>query len=258
MSRSRSTNLKAERTYSPFPKALKALEERLDATPYELAAWIFLGPNQGGLIAYRNANEIKPPPRFHFDSYMGEDYLDAMMVCWFEDKEIQAFAPADRFLTGSELIRRWESRPGVQAVGYICAKIAESRLQDLHPTYGITQGSDPDDEGLPALSDALFARREIEAIEAEDFGVFHDAQGDQSNPELQPGTPAWFSVTRKAAADAKHARPGGSRDKREQLLTIWRIGKYDTKTRCAEEESGAIGIAYSTALKILRNVPKPT
>ena len=42
--------------------------------------------------------------------------------------------------------------------------------------------------------------------------------------------------------------------KRDQLIEIWRTGKYSTKALCAEQEFAALGIAYDTARKYLINV----
>jgi hypothetical protein len=56
--------------YIAYPKAMKTLTDRLGATPEELAAWIFMGPDTGGIVAYWNANELNPPPRFYFDYFM--------------------------------------------------------------------------------------------------------------------------------------------------------------------------------------------
>ena len=47
----------------------------------------------------------------------------------------------------------------------------------MHPIYGGTQGTSPDNTAYPPLSVGLFALREVEAIEAEDFGV--DAKVDE-------------------------------------------------------------------------------
>lgn len=241
-------------TYWPYLKALEALKERLGATDGELAAWIFLGPDHGGLNAYCNANEIEPPPRFHFESYMGESYRSAMMKCWFAENDIRTFSPSERYVTGRELIARWEARPGLQAVAYICAKIAESRLQDLHPTYGISRGSDPEDEALPPLEDALFARSEIEAIEAEEFGAVPRDPRSPSTGDPPIGSREWRSELGRRAANMRHDKPGGSREKRARLIEIWRSGKYSDKNRCAEEECGALGMAFSTARKALINL----
>lgn len=153
--------------YIAYPKAMRILSEGLGATPEELAAWIFLGPSDG-IAAYRNANELDPQPRFHFDSFMGEDYLSPMMACWFRDDDVAKFEPADRYITGAALIERWNHQPGIRPSAFIRAKIAESRLLDIHPTFGGTQGTHPDETGFPPIEAGLFALSEIERIEAED------------------------------------------------------------------------------------------
>jgi hypothetical protein len=73
----------------------------------KLAAWIWLGPQDGGIAAYVNANELDPPPRFRFGD-MGEsqDYVSPLMACWFRAEEVSQFAPTERYITGSTLIER--------------------------------------------------------------------------------------------------------------------------------------------------------
>ena len=173
-----------------YPKAMKMLADRLSATPEELAAWIFLGPDVGGIAAYLNANELNPPPRFHFDVFMGEDYLSPMMACWFREDDIDKFDPADRYMTGSALIERW-SQPGIRPDAFIHAKIAESRLIDIHPTFGGTHGRHADESGFPPLEACLFSRRDIDRIEKEDDLGFDsepaiiDAETEQASENEQ-------------------------------------------------------------------------
>lgn len=152
--------------YIPYPKALKLLQARLSATTEEIAAWIWMGPKEGGLAAYRNVNELKPPPRFYYDMDMGWDYLAPLMACWFRADDIASFQPADRYITGKALIERWSKQPGIQAEAFIRAKIAESRLQDIHPIIGLTWWSL--DEDLPSKESALFVLAEVKAIEEQD------------------------------------------------------------------------------------------
>ena len=60
------------------------------------------------------------------------------------------------------------------------------------------------------------------------------------------------------AANARHSRPGGSRDKAQQIRDIYAKGNFKTRTKCAEEEHDALGMSLSAAMKALRNTPKPT
>lgn len=67
-----------------------------------------------------------------------------------------------------------------------------------------------------------------------------------------------FSAMGKHAADRRHSQPGGSRDKRENIRTIWASGKYKSRDICAEKECDGLGMSFSVARKALRNTPAPT
>lgn len=191
-----------------YPKALKLLADRLDATPEELAGWVWMEAKSGGLDAYLNANELDPPPKFYYSLGSGDDfdYLSPLMACWFSDEDIAHFEPTTRFITGKALIERWSRHPGVKPEAYIRAKIAESRLLDGHPKYGGTQGSYSEDASFPPLTMALFVLAHVEDIEAEDFaGV--DERAEPAGSPCQPVS-AWqirhhFPVVRDADANDK-------------------------------------------------------
>jgi hypothetical protein len=63
--------------------------------------------------------------------------------------------------------------------------------------------------------------------------------------------------TAKRGADAKHNKPGGSRENQAKIRAIWAMGNFTSRDRCAEEECAALGMSYATARKALRNTPKP-
>ena len=164
-----------EGPYIAYPKAMARFAERLKASPEELAVWIFMWPEDpGGLPAYTNANERDPPDEFNFDQYSGDDpdcrdYLSHLMECWFREQDTLNFSPTRRFITCAELIERWSGHPKIQPEAFIRAKIMESRLLDVHPVSGLTQGSMSGDEWYPPMSDGAFELSKIEAIEKEDF-----------------------------------------------------------------------------------------
>lgn len=83
-----------------------------------------------------------------------------------------------------------------------------------------------------------------------------DKAGQKVDVEL--GSAEWRRQTASTAANARHSRPGGIRDKKDELRQIWASGRYTSRDRCAEEECGALGISYATARKALRNTPDPT
>ncbi|MBU1191862.1 MAG: hypothetical protein KKA36_02385 [Gammaproteobacteria bacterium] len=192
--------------YIAYPKAM-ALLARLGATVEEMAMWVFMGAEDGGLSAFLNVNELDTPRRFHYgighrnDDF---DYLSPLMACWFKEDEILDFEPTERYITGQALVERWRDKPHIQPEAFIQAKIAESRLVDVHPIYGLTQGSNPDDTSYPPLAMALFDLSHVEAIEHEDFD--HDLP---TRPEKPHGylnyDPALQAKANQIAADHRAA-----------------------------------------------------
>lgn len=157
--------------YVDFPTAMKLLAGQLHATPEEIAAWVWRGPEDGGLAAYLNANELDSPPRFHYEDCLDDfDYLTPLTICWFLKDDIANFEADDQYITGKALIKRWSKQPGIQPEAFITAKIAESRLLDSHPICGCTQGTFPQDKTLPPLTSGLFLLWQVLEIEAKNFG----------------------------------------------------------------------------------------
>lgn len=180
--------------YVAYPKALHTLATRLGVTADELAAWVFMGPKIGGLVAYVNANELKPPKRFHYGLGVGNerdfDYLTPLMGCWFREDDLLGFNPTDRYMTGATLVERWANVPGIQPEAFICAKIRESRLMDFHPITGGTQATETDNEGYPPMTSGLFVVAHVEAIEAEDFPSGDSGHADGSHGTVDSRAPA--------------------------------------------------------------------
>lgn len=158
--------------YIAYPRAMKLLAQRLNATPEELAAWVFFESETGfgGLTAYTNANELDPPPKFNY-SIGGKnfDYLSPLMFCWFREEDITNFQSVERYITGKALIERWSKQQAIQPEAYILAKIRESRLLDCHPITGGTKATFPHSDYYPPLETGLFALSQIMEIEALDF-----------------------------------------------------------------------------------------
>ncbi|WP_416047930.1 hypothetical protein [Cupriavidus basilensis] len=75
------------------------------------------------------------------------------------------------------------------------------------------------------------------------------------------GSEVWLrkerSQSARRAALAKHEMPGGSRDNKEKIRSIWAAGKYSSRDICAEQECAALGMSFSTARKALRGTPDP-
>ncbi|MRR50918.1 MAG: hypothetical protein EG825_08380 [Rhodocyclaceae bacterium] len=69
---------------------------------------------------------------------------------------------------------------------------------------------------------------------------------------------AVLSERARVGANMRHAKPGGSHDKRRQIQEAWATGKYSSRDICAEQECAALGMSFATARKALRGTPNPT
>jgi hypothetical protein len=156
----------------PYLHAYRLLSAKFDTSKEEIAAWVFLGKANGGMDAYLNPDTIgpseSPPERFYFSQHEQEwDYVGLLTKVWFSLDDIESFDPQseDRFITGKELLKYWGSIPGTSAKNFIAQKIKESKLIDLHPTFGGTSAGGTGLDGYPPLKDGLFALSEILSIE---------------------------------------------------------------------------------------------
>lgn len=218
--------------YIAYPKAIALLANRLDATPAELAAWVWKGPKRGGIAAYRKGDLLDPPQRFryHLDNSADSDYLSLLMAAWFNEVDIAHFEPVDRYITGEALIERWSQQMGLQTDAFVRAKISESRLMDAHPIFDVTQGTYPERPAFPPLTSGLFLLAEVEEIEAEDFACIHEGS-ESACSSCQPVN-AWriknhFAVRRDSSANDKWWIKM-MRDAKRNGLTECRVG--DVKT----------------------------
>lgn len=175
--------------YVAYPRALHMLASRLRATADEVAAWVFLGPNLGGLNAYVHDHEgglsMFSYVLFEHAAELS-DYLSPLMATWYDSEELKAFEPVDRFITGRALAERWSGRSELKPEPFIRAKVRESRLRELHPIAGLTQATRPDDSAVP-MAWALFYLADVNAIEEEDLG---DQPGVESPIPPKP-RPDW-------------------------------------------------------------------
>lgn len=155
--------------YIPYSNAFKLLADRLSATPAEIAAWVHMGPNEGGIPAYIDVNELKPPKRFYFDYCKGDgDYLTHLMSCWFLARDFTNFQPEERFVTGQQLIEYWSKQPGIQVEAFIMAKISEGCLSDYQPVMEGLQCCKC--ENSTSIETALFLWSDVELVDIRDFG----------------------------------------------------------------------------------------
>ncbi len=219
-------------SYIALPRALALLAARLGATSEEIAGWVWDGPKLGGLRAYVNANELDPPPRFYYSESMNVDYLADLMACWFDASEIASFTPRERYICGKALIERWSKHPGIHGKGLVLARLRESRLLDIHPIYGGTQGTFAEEDNFPPLETGLFPLSLVRAIDDEDF----EAQGDTAkanpvghlnhDPDLQAKA---NEIAKRLIAERKYRRP--TRDEVAKLLAAERGMDFATVLR---------------------------
>jgi hypothetical protein len=94
-------------------------------------------------------------------------------------------------------------------------------------------------------------------LEADRSALQRFAESASRQPESGLGSAEWRKQTAKAAANARHNQPGGSRDKQQRIREVWATGKYSSRDRCAEEECAALNMSYSAARKALINTPDP-
>ncbi len=99
---------------------------------------------------------------------------------------------------------------------------------------------------------------DVHGLVVDEHALLRALDGDERQPSAGIGSPVWRKQRAKAAADARHNQPGGSRDKQQQIRDIWATGKYSSRDRCAEEECAALDMSFSAARKALRNTPDPT
>src|SRR5208337_2379443 len=106
------------------------------------------------------------------------------------------------------------------------------------------------DQSIPLVHVLTLNRR---GLKADKDVLLRLAEGDTRQPASGVGSVAWRKQTAKAAANARHNQPGGSRDKQRQIREIWATGKYSSRDLCAAEECAALGMSFSAARKALRN-----
>lgn len=176
------------------------------------------------LVAFTDANELDPPPRFFFGNYAGKrDYLPLLYRYWFKADDIAKFEPGDRYITGEMLLKRWAARNVIPPAERIRIATSESRLMPLHPTLGLTQATFSDDADYAPLEDGLFSLTEVKAYEREEFGGELDATGESSDAAAKgeagtgtstsPSGEGWEAKARTLADECfDHDTKCGTRD----------------------------------------------
>lgn len=159
-----------DRQYVPYTETMDILSGRHGATAHELASWVYLGPMDNGLSAYRHVTVLKVPAQFNYEDRRLDgndfDYLTPLTGCWFDRAELDAFTAERRFLTGEELCERWRKEFAVDAHDIISAKFKYSNLKELHPVTVLTQASRPKNLAYPPVEAGLYSRSDVDLVEA--------------------------------------------------------------------------------------------
>ena len=100
-----------------------------------------------------------------------------------------------------------------------------------------------------------FYMEAVEALRHSKGPTVQNHESDESVASPALGTREWRIQNARKAANARHDREGGSRDKKAQIREIWAKGNYSTKDICAEQECAALDWSFSAARKALYNQP---
>jgi len=155
-------------------------------------------------------------------------------------------------------------------------KTRAARLKELNPTYEELLFRVADSEDWAAfledvnerqkqliakcegwfdwISDQLVKHKgldEIKDLEAKVIAAQRFYEGALAGRDAQK------KIGARNAANTRHSKVGGSREKAQQIRTIWASGKYSSRDLCAEQECAALGMSFSAARKALRNTPDP-
>ncbi len=131
-------------------------------------------------------------------------------------------------------------------------------------------------ERIPALSAGELALKEAKLTELQltlvrvEKEVFVPAADLNNKDQLEPksilkpqqkadvGSAEWRTQNARDAANTRHDKSGGNRDKQKQIQLMWASGKYSSRDVCAEQECAALNMTYATARRALYNTPKPS
>ena len=240
-------------TYISCENALAILVAKWQATKEELAAWVFLGPEQGGLAAFLDAYQITPPRQFFYPYCAGcEDYLWPLSLWWFRQNDIEQFVPADRYITGASLIERWSTLKSSLPEDYIIARVRESRLVDMHPTFGGTRATFNDPlPGLsyPPVESGLFSIKQIEALEVEEgITPSTDNRHDKTPPPV--AAPPTTARAENHLSEGKETMPKRATDYESYLRFM------DGAVWLLKEDALRLGAGYLPAYDDKKRAPK--
>ena len=160
--------------YVHYIVAKEFLEKKFKATAHEIAIWVWVGPQFGGINCYLDAPLHRNPERFTFDDWPSgnQDYLSHLQHCFFLQSALDAFHPKERFIGYQNLKERWSARCSeAEAIALIRAKAESGELDAVHPITGNTLGTPfgAIKYKRAPLEEGVFFLAIVEALEAECF-----------------------------------------------------------------------------------------
>lgn len=161
--------------FVPYFEVEQHLETRLQATPDEIAQWVSVGTEQGGLNAYMINKHDTEPRLFTFEPrhfINDDDYTAPLLRLYFLLDEIEQFHPDKRYTARRALVERWTGFLGdkAQAISFIEARANESRLTEFHPIVGVVES-----EGQ-LFRNGLFDLNDVRQVESEWFKFIGDSE----------------------------------------------------------------------------------
>jgi hypothetical protein len=158
---------KCQGMFISYPRTKALLAQHLNASEEEIAQWISIGSENGGLDAYVDIHRQEDAHRFSFEHpkfYKDCDYITPLINLHFKNADIERFQPTTRFITGKALLKRWTGLYGHE--GQAKENIVR-RLIARHPIAGAPENSWDENETASILS-ALFDLSQIREIEEQD------------------------------------------------------------------------------------------
>lgn len=122
--------------------------------------------------------------------------------------------------------------------------------------YVVSGDGITNDQGVP-LADLESHQLSCVALAWQAIGYAEKLRSGQQ-PTPDEIAAAARTKTARAAANALHDKPGGTRDKQRAIRAAWASGKFSDRDRCAEEECAALGMSLSAARRALRNTADPS
>ena len=162
-------------------------------------------------------------------------------------------------------LSRWEAADILKEGEVIAKAECLLELRDADDSYWTPTTLDENDNGgltqedLRVSSKILFVTSaDLNEIRVQEQTTIanHNSHGLSRYPDQDRRYP--ITELARLAANARHSKPGASRDKRQAIRAIWQSGKYSSRDLCAEQECAALEMSFSTARKALRNAPDPT